>query len=234
MSFRGAWLQHAMREPDQAVLHTADPAHAGGETVPPAEFAYSAPPMQEAAPTGPLYIGREWVVTSGGTTIDHTNYDSHDATTADEGASRQRNYGVPAFQAAGEHYQADRFSGIGEYAPSDAALRRGMNALPENNPEGYPLGTVEQYWVDRKLYFGRRNHDTRVVTPNTAYEPKDVPPPAVGNQYTSPFSSLANGVPVVGSRPSLRRPPPPISDDLVNDSTEPLHPGGMVAGWVLR
>ena len=110
---------------------------------------------------------------------------------------------------------------------SNTALRRGMNSLPENNPDGFPVGQaqVNDFAVFRKFAVGQRRHDRRVVTPNTAAAVSNVPTPDRGNLLTSPFDSLARPFQRVFQKPELRREPPSVSDDLQTEATAtPAYP----------
>lgn len=237
MVYAGAWLRNAYKDPTAAPVHTADPAHGVTVDPGPAPYAHQSPPLTEVGPVGAL-PGSEWVVCTAGTVIDHTDYESHEASTADSGAARQGLYAQPPTQFADEHYMDSRFVSVvdahGGQQISPTALRRGMNSLPENNPDGFPPGQeqVNTFQVQRGFAVGERVHDQRVNTPNTAYAQQNAPPPPNGNLYSPMFASLAKPFQRVYQTPVMRREPPSVSDDLLNEpNTAPSEP--VVSSWVV-
>jgi hypothetical protein len=243
MAYSGAWLRNAYVDPRAAFVPTADPAHDDLQDAPPGGEAFQAPPLTESAPIGE-YPGAEWVANTLGTIIDRTDYDTHDAPSGagahavDQGAAEQGYYSQYApTQFTGERYVSEQFQSLPGQTVSDAALRRGMNSLPENNPEGFPVGDqqVNTFRVDRKFAVGERVHDRRVITPNTADQVTNVPPaPAQNGLYARSFDSLARAMPNVWQRPEIRREPPSASDDLQQDGagqSQPLYPA--LSPWVV-
>lgn len=136
----------------------------------------------------------------------------------DQGASRERNRwtgGQPPVQFADEQYIVKRFDGFPAVSLVDPiATRRGLNGLPENNPDGFPLGVTEQTWVDRKFAatLVRNAHDVRIVTPNTAAAPANQPANAL-----NAFGSLARPITSISQRPQMRREQPGITEALYDD-----------------
>lgn len=221
MTYTGSWLRNAYVDPKAGYVPTADPGHGVTDADDPNAYVYDAPPLTEPGPVGE-YPGIEWVVNTIGTVIDRTDYTSHEASTADEGAAHQGYYSQYApTQGAGETYQSVHFQSLPGQTVSNAALRRGLNSLPENNPEGFPVGDqqVNTFAVHRKFLVGERVHDRRIMTPNVAGHAANVPAPKDGNPYTQPFDSLARPMSRIFQRPEIRREPVPVSDDLLTDGT---------------
>jgi hypothetical protein len=234
------WLANALYQPTPRAVHQVDPAHADTTTAPGSyqALAYAAPPADPVGATSP-YPGMEWVVSTGGLTIDQTPEDHQDgsvkgvymdpvgqtiasgrAHTEDYGASRFRNHAQPGLQWAREHYTSSRFEVPLDTQTNPVALQRGLNGLPENNPDGFRNGFDFQPLVDRKFEVGVRYHDEHVAEVNTAAIVKNLPVP--GGPYSSPFSMLARAItqPV---RPMIRRDPPPIDAPIVADGSESLY-----------
>lgn len=245
----GQWLRSAYVQADRT-LHTADPAHAITDTTPAESWTYDGPPMQETAYLTP-YIGEEWVVQTGGAPVipDQTATDgvpsavqptdlayvdmvmpSHSAST---GTTLVQNsaHGTP-MTFYDERTLVPRVQTNVDTQVSTVALQRGLNGLPENNPEGYREGYDTQVWVDRHLAIGERVHDHRVVTPNTAEAPVNAPP--AGNPYTPPFASLARAIVDVRQTPEMRRDPITPNDAVM--AAQPPDVGGLYpayANWVV-
>lgn len=154
----------------------------------------------------------------------------------DQGASRQRGrvQAGPPMQFADESYLVKRFESFGPGSLVDPITsRRGLNGLPENNPDGFHPGTVEQVWVDRKFaaVVARGSHDERIVTPNTAAAPVNQPVPADANVANSPFDSLARPITNIWQRPQQRREQPGLTESLLTDDlVYPAESGEWVAG----
>lgn len=237
-TYTGAWLKNAYVDPRSAFVPTADPVHGETDTTDPAlAVAYDAPPLTEAGPVG-AYPGSEWVVSTPGTLIDHTDYDSHESTDhgTELGADVQLNYSPFApTQAAGEQYVNTRFEGLPGQGVSDAALKRGLNSLPENNPQGFPRGQeqVNDYWVNRKFMVGERVHDRKIVTPNTADYAHDIPASTATAPYSHAFRYLGRPITNINQRPELRRPPEPVSDDILTDGGAPVATSPSLSSWVV-
>jgi hypothetical protein len=234
--YAGAWLRSAYVDPKAAWSPTASAEHGKDEGEGTHAYAHQAPPQPEPGSTEE-FVGMSWL--SGmtdmlGQVIDRTDNESHEAPegpgahAVNEGAARRGYYNNgAATQFAGETYASVPFTSNPSPGVSNVALRRGMNSLPENNPEGYPVGQqqVNDFAVFRKFAVGMRRHDRRVVTPNTAAQVTNVPTPDQGNLLTSPYDSLARPFQRVFQRPGLRREPPSVSDDLQTDATpQPAYP----------
>lgn len=242
-TYTGAWLRNAYVDPKGAYVPTADPAHGETGDAAPGEVAYQAPMLTESAPIGE-YPGAEWVANTLGTIIDRTDYDTHEAPegpgahAVNEGAAHQGYYSQYApTQFTGERYVSERFESLPGTPVSDAALRRGLNSDPINNPEGFPQGQeqVNQFRVERKFFVGERVHDRRIMTPNTAAHATNVPSAAADDGlYARPYASLARPMTRVWQRPEIRREPPSASDALQQDGSgqsQPVSPA--LSAWVV-
>ncbi len=254
MAFTGGWLNRQFSvDPDQR-LHTADNAHSqrGHAPDPNPTWELSIDPDQT-----PEYLQEypdmDWLVAdTPGIVLDATPSDhnigsgtralpddvssqtvAYAQSSVDYGADHKHTFNPPPFQDHTTRYLSARFEGVGSYGPSDEALKRGLNSLPENNPEGFRRGWVEQQFVDRKMYDPERVHDRRLVQPNVATVGTNQPVPADAGPYNSPFASLARILTSVNQRPMVRREPPPISESVVTDGTEDMYDatsGDWVAG----
>lgn len=249
----GQWARNTYYEPDRAKLHTADPAH--GETDAPdtARYAYEAPPGEDLGEAGE-FPGSEYVDVLSGVLIDTTptTHDGGDtmpvyasdlqmqqasgaAHGTDYGASHAQNHHPPSLDFASEKYVHQRYDSFGpqdQVGVSPVALQRGLNALAENNPDGFRPGVQEHWRVDRKFNIGQRVYDLRPLWLNTAYQEADVPPPADPNPATPSFSSLARAITNVAQRPQLRREPPGLAESILTDGAADAA-GADVADWVV-
>jgi len=234
--YNGAWLRSAYVDPKAAYVPTASPEHGTDDGPGEHAYAHQAPALPEPGASGE-FVGMSWldnVTNMLGAVIDRTNYESHDAPegpgahAVNEGAARAGySSDRAATQCTAEEYRSVRFESNPSPGVSNTALRRGMNSLPENNPDGFPVGQaqVNDFAVFRKFAVGQRRHDRRVVTPNTAAAVSNVPTPDRGNLLTSPFDSLARPFQRVFQKPELRREPPSVSDDLQTEATAtPAYP----------
>ena len=244
MAFSNAWLSRQFSvDPDER-LHTADEAHSrrGHGQDPNPSWEMTVDPDQT-----PEYLAdypeMDWLVAdTPGFVLDTTPVDHNDgagvkpyandvasqsgayaASSNDRGSDEKHVFNVPPFQDATTRYVSSRFEGIGTYGVSDTALKRGLNSLPENNPDGFRRGWVEQQFVDRKMYDPERIHDRRLNTLNVAAVATDQPVPEDAGNYNSPFSSLARMMRTVNQKPMIRREPPPISESVVTDGEEDMY-----------
>lgn len=243
--YSGMWKNTAYQDPRGPTLHTADPQHANRDTPDPQRAVHQAPALPDPG-AADEYPGMSWVIDGGGVQLDHTDYSDHEGVgtaptytdlvdqaadsagrhQVDEGRPAQTSRVVPTAQAVTEHYHSDRSAGIGPGATevSTVALQRGLNGLAENNPDGFRAGYDTVWWVDRKFMIGERRHDARPLYVNTAAAPENTPPVSPGTPYTSPFASLARGIPTIWQRPQLRREPVGISRDVVRDGAADATP----------
>jgi hypothetical protein len=105
---------------------------------------------------------------------------------------------------------------------SRAALTRGRNAWPENNPEGPPdQGHYTMRWIDRQFTRRGIRTDQQPLRPYTAAGAMQVPAPGEsnGSPYTSPYARIANARQLKLTTPQIRRVPRPPDDDAIVDGT---------------
>lgn len=235
MSFTGAWRAKQFYVDPYERLHTAGADHVKDATDP--NPTWDAPGDLDQIPEyATEYPDADWLFAdTGGVIIDMTDYQTHDAPTSplsapNEGAARQGVFSPPVLQSHDERYLAPRFESISESPVSDAALRRGLNADPINNPDGFRLGWVNQTFVDRKMYDPERVHDRRLLTPNVASVDTDQPGQPV--PFGNPFRALARAMTTVNQRPMIRREPPTIDESVVTDGSEDTYDAGLYPDWV--
>lgn len=106
---------------------------------------------------------------------------------------------------------------------SRAALTRGRNALPENNPDGAPdQGHFTMRWIDRQFVRRQARHDMAPIRPyvaGNAVELQGAQGPDA-NAYTSPWANLANARTLKLATPQLRRVPRQPDDNATTDGTQ--------------
>lgn len=238
MPFTGGWRAKQFSVDPYEKLHTAGADHVADRQDPnptwdaPGDLDQVPPYLSGEYPENPDWLYAD----TPGITLDNTDYMSHEApdspmTAPDEGASREALYEPPQLQAHDERYLSTRFEGLGSSPVSDAQLRRGLNADPINNPEGFRLGWVEQTMVDRKMYDPERIHDRRLNLVNTADVVADQPGQPV--PWGNPFPALGRMITSVAQKPMVRREPPPIDESIVTDGSDDMydaHETDWVAG----
>lgn len=251
-NFRGGWLarQGFYTDPAQAALHTVDPRHMASEGDP--NPTWEAPGGLQVTDDivvelDPNYVGLDYVTDTTGVWYDHTPHDpavgyagsaDPDETDAqnraeagaahatDYGASTQGNYGgqYAPLTFSDERYLTPRFESLPPPEINPVVPQRGFNGQAANvpDPSVNRLGWVEQSWVDRKMMApAGRTHDQRVVSLNTATVATDTPPTA--NPYGSPFRALARILTRTWQSPMIRRDPPPMDEQLVQDGSDDLY-----------
>jgi ribonucleoside-diphosphate reductase alpha chain len=105
---------------------------------------------------------------------------------------------------------------------SRAALVRGKNSLPENNPDGYRFGVRFYRWVDRRMYRPRIVHTARPAPVRTARGINASPPLESPNRTTSPFSWNARARQRTISAPLQRRQPATVDYATLQDDPTPI------------
>ena len=251
--FRGAWLNKQFSVDPDELLHTADPLHSnrGHGQDPNPTWEMTVDPDQT-----PEYLAdypqMDWLVAdTPGLVLDTTPTDHNEGggvrsyandvesqrgayaeTSRDYGSDERHVFNVPPMQDYTTRYESSRFEGVDTYAPPVVALQRGLNGLPENNPDGFRRGWVEQQFVDRKLYDPERIHDRRLNTLNVATVATDQPVPEDAGNYNSPFRALARMITNVNQKPMIRREPPPISESLVDDGEANMY-DATSGDWVV-
>lgn len=107
-------------------------------------------------------------------------------------------------------------------AGSRAALTRGANSLPENNPDGYRYGARVFRWTERKMYKPRIVHTERPAPIRTAKLNNASPPIEGAGRGTSPYAWNVRGrVRTMGSAPVVRRQPPAVDYATLGDDPTP-------------
>ena len=254
MAYGNAWLRKQFSVDPDEKLHTADPEHTkrGHDQDPNPTWEYESKPELETPEFLADYPEIDWlVVNTPGVVLDTTPNDHNDgagdrpysndvqsqmgayaASGSDYGSDEKANFEVPPMQDYTTKYESRRFEGIDVYGVSDVALKRGLNALPENNPDGFRRGWVEQQFVDRKLYDPVRIHDRRLNTLNVATVATDQPVPEDAGPYNSPFNALARMIKNVNQKPMIRRDPPPLSESVMTDGEESMY-DATSGDWVV-
>lgn len=242
-------------DPSQRLVHVAAPEHGDLDT-PDAVPIWYAPALTPVADIG-AYPGMNWVMTGGSMQLDHTPV-SHDGGDTmpmqpdlramaaasgarhgtDYGSSLAGNWAPPPVTFRDEHQVYTRIPGNGpgdDISVSTVALQRGLNSLPENNPDGYNPGSVQWERAERKFAIGERVHDMRVLHLNVA-EGGGTNVPAKGGPYNSPFDSLARALTNINARPQQRREPQGIGESELSDGALDsyfLAPRATVGQWVV-
>jgi hypothetical protein len=224
-----------VQDPQGAVTHTADPAHAvtandqGTQPV-----AYANPVSDDGGLSSSLglYPGEEYVVSTPGLVLD-TTPETHEFDAGEHGAEIAATYAEKPMQFADEQYLSARFEGLGGEDINPVALQRGLNGLSVNNPDGFRQGYDGYSWVNRHFAVARqRYHDLRIIYPDLPYAPTDAQtaPPVAAGPYPTSFGALARAITSVNQTPQSRREPPPMLADQVSDGG-PIVPA--VDSWVV-
>lgn len=252
MAYSGAFKTRAYYDPPPFRFEI-DPQHDGRDAGDLNAFTYDAPPLPEVADVGE-FPGMEYLSPLPGVTLDYTpvghdgpghpvreserdmQADSHEAHARDFGASRKANFEPAPMDFYDErqvHTVVEGF-GTGSTEVSTVALQRGLNGLPENNPDGFRAGETHLWRYDKKFAVGERVHDERVTTLNIPAFAGNVPPPppAQFTPYSSPFASLARPMTRIFQIPEMRRTPKGISADVVSDGAYP-ESSPIGAEWVM-
>jgi len=152
----------------------------------------------------------------------------------DRGWARSQYSGRQPFQDDTTRYLESTWTGNGSPAPPPEAIQRGINSLPQNNPEieGYDAGGFRRglrgwRFVDRK-----NRIDPRVYTPQQLLAREIRVPgaqPAQNGTWgrTSPFASMARPMDSVAQRPAVFRSPPGLTDTIVADQAPAVDDGGI-------
>jgi hypothetical protein len=253
--FGGAWMRKQFSVDPDELLHTADPAHGtpGHGDDPNPVWQMEIPEERMTPEFMADYGDMNWLVADTNGLVLDTTPDTHSeggggaksypnevqsqqgayaASGADYGSADRHVFNVPPMQDSTTRYESRRFEGVDVYAPPVVALQRGLNALPENNPDGFRRGWVEQQYVDRKLYDPERIHDRRLNTLNVATVATNQPVPEGASVYNSPFASLARILTNINQKPMVRREPPPISESVVTDGEESMYDANS-GDWVV-
>lgn len=236
MTFTGGWRARQFSVDPYQELHTAGADHAKDSKDPnptwitPGDLDQVPNFITEDYPE-PDYFFAE----TNGVALDNTDYQSHEApdspmVATDQGASKEAMFEPPLLQAHDERYLSARFEGLGTSQVNDAQLRRGLNADPINNPDGFRFGWVNQTFVDRKLYDAERIHDRRMNLVNTADTVADQPAQPV--PFGNPFAAMGRMITSVSQKPMIRRQPVPIDESTVSDGSEDTYDASET-DWVV-
>lgn len=248
MSYVGLWRRS--RSPAENNLGgTIDPRH-----LDPVDYGPSPDSTPDSTPAyaAPIYAGAdEWLpqtvvqvpivapgldqepggheygtVARGGSLLsDGTNRAAHAARSRDAGAADAARTVTVAERASTDTYATVRFEEQPALAGSRAALVRGRNAYPENNPDGPPpQGNIVQRWINRRM--GRRPY-RQDLAPLHAYRAtlakrQDVPKDA--SQYTPPWASLQVSRRRRVETPMVRRTPRQYGESAITDGIEEPQP----------
>ncbi len=247
----GAPIYH---DPPNYTVHVADPAH--GQDANDPNPVWHSPALPAVAQVGE-YPGSQWIMTGGVVEMDMTptNHEGGDTPPMarneramaivsgmvhgnDYGAADKGNWAPPPITFRSERQDYVRIAGNGpgdDLAVSATAVRRGLNSLQENNPEGYRAGEVQWERPDRKFPIGERHHDNRPLILNIA-EGGGADIPSQGGAYPLTFDSLARAITNVAARPQARREPIGIGESELSDGaldSYNLAPSATVGQWVV-
>jgi hypothetical protein len=208
-----------------------DPFHEPTPILPPApEYLY----VQDEymIPTGQLVtdpvimepLGHEYgTVPEGGQSQAEATAEAYTAHMADYGAAAVHHRSPPIGRADRDTYNTQRVEQEFPTTGSRAALTRGRNAWPENNPDGPPdQGHSVGRWIDRQFTRRGIRPDMMPLRPYVAGIGVNTPAPAPGqaNQYTSPYANLVSARLLKLTTPQVRRVPRPPDDAALTDGTE--------------
>lgn len=144
------------------------------------------------------------------------------AHSVDDGAAAVHHFDTPITRATRDTYQTQRVSAEFAVSTSRAALTRGRNSLPENNPDGPPpQGAYVTRWIDRQFARRAARHDQVPLSSKVAGTAVSTPEPTASQAtpYTSPFAGLALARVRKLTTPQVRRVPRPPDEDAITDGT---------------
>jgi len=131
-------------------------------------------------------------------------------------------------------YLQQDWTGNGSPAPTPEAIQRGINSLPQNNPDvegydpgGYRRGLRSWRFIDRKNRIDPRVYTAQQLLAREIRIP--APQPAQNGTWgrTSPFASMARSMDTVAVRPGLFRSPPGLTDTVLADESAAAGDGGI-------
>lgn len=144
---------------------------------------------------------------------------AYQAHSMDRGAANVHHFSEPIERASADTYRTVRVENEFSMSTSRAALTRGRNALPENNPDGPPpQGTFTMRWIDRQFTRRRISPDMQPLRPYRAALAQATP--GGESVYASPYERLGNARRLKLTTPQARRVPRPWDDGAVVDGTE--------------
>jgi hypothetical protein len=251
MAFTGNWLRAAQQtQANPTQLKEASPRHGQDQSDP-----Y---PQDHLAPVGPDYGDTDFmrtVVQTPGLPLDAPDARSHDGpgrggafhNQAERQALQQRGHegqdrgwvrstyvGRQSQQDDTTRYLQQDWTGNGSPAPTPEAIQRGINSLPQNNPDvegydpgGYRRGLRSWRFIDRKNRIDPRVYTAQQLLAREIRIP--APQPAQNGTWgrTSPFASMARSMDTVAVRPGLFRSPPGLTDTVLADESAAAGDGGI-------
>ncbi|MER6059476.1 hypothetical protein [Streptomyces albidoflavus] len=215
-------------------------------------------PQDHQAPVSPDYSGTDFartVVQTPGLVLDAPSR-SHDSparsgvyrsqverqaaqalghTGEDRGWVRAAFAGRQSFQDDTTRYLESTWTGNGSAAPTPEAVQRGLNSLPQNNPEveGYDPGGFRRglrFWrfVDRKNRIDGRVYTAQQLLARDIRVPVDAPAPRGSTWGRSlSFSALARPMDTVAQAPALFRAPGSLTEAVIGSAPVDSGDGGI-------
>jgi hypothetical protein len=135
------------------------------------------------------------------------------------GAVRARVTDVPKGRQYDYEHSSMEWPAPGVSAYSTLANVRGLNARPENNPEGHPRTTVIQLLRATRQMIGHNffHYDERPMLVAVADIPSHSPALARGSHYVSPYDTVAPAKATRAMANTMRRSPSPWDEDQISD-----------------
>jgi hypothetical protein len=184
---------------------------------------YMLPPTQILYPVEDEPRGHDVGGAPRGRTLVQSNALAVEAHSQDYGSSEVALFEAPIMRAGDDMYLTQRIEAERSVSMSRAALTRGRNSLPENNPDGPPdQGHYVMRWIDRRVPRRTIRPDMQPLRPYRAATAAQTPAPteAQANQYTSPFDRLINARGRKLTTPQIRRLPRPEAEYAETDGTD--------------
>lgn len=253
MAFTGNWLRSAQQtQANPTQLKEASPRHGQDQS--------DQYPQDHLAPVSPDYQGADFmrtVVNTPGLPLDAPDARSHDGpgrggafhNQAERQAIQQRGHegqdrgwvrsqfnGRQVMQDDTTRYLESNWVGNGSPAPAPEAIQRGINSLPQNNPDvegydpgGYRRGLRHWRFIDRKNRIDPRVYTAQQLLARDIRIPAQQPAQNGTWGKTSPFATMARPMSTVSTRPGMFRNPPGLTDTVLADETPAAGDGGIAA-----
>lgn len=148
----------------------------------------------------------------------------------------RQTYVAPPFQDDTTRYAEDCWTGNPAYAPPPEAIQRGINGLPQNNPEveGYDPGGFRRgfryfRFVDRKHNINPRVYQAQQLLAREIRVPHDQPAQDSSFPKGSPFRAFSRVQDTIAQAPELWRSPPRLTDTILADQPPVTDDGGWSA-----
>lgn len=243
MAYTGNWLR-SQQQADPRATHLAGPDPAHGQD---ASDPY---PDDHQAPVPADYDGTDFmqtVVQTPGLVLEqdtrghgsrgaYGTYRSQAERQAAQGRGHEgqdlgwarATYVEPPFQDDTTRYLEETWTGNGSAAPPPEAIQRGINSLPQNNPdvEGYDPGGFRRglrsfRFVDRKRNINPRVYTAQQLLARDIRVPYNQPAQNTSFPRTSPFASMARVQDTIAQVPALFRSPQSLTDSILADQAAP-------------